>query len=115
KAKEIPPASTPGRKQRPNTPQDQQGQTEGRVQCSPHSPVLILEGIELQNEPELTPGIPQTPAFSPWPEEEVRGQGSGMLPPSNAGTSVHVLQEPQQSPSPARVPPAVPPGPTVQL
>ncbi|PIO22841.1 hypothetical protein AB205_0138220, partial [Aquarana catesbeiana] len=110
----IPPASS-GRKQRPNTPQDQQDQPEGRAQCSPHSPVLILEGIELQNEPELTSGMSQTPGFSPWPEEEVRGQGSGMLPPSNAAPSVHVLQEPQQSPPPARVPPAVPPGPTVQL
>ncbi|XP_073492002.1 uncharacterized protein [Aquarana catesbeiana] len=105
----IPPASS-GRKQWPNTPQDQQDQPEGRAQCSPHSPVLILEGIELQNEPELRPAMSQTPAFSPWPEEEVRGQSSGMLlPPCTAAPSVHVLQ----SPPPVRVPTA--PGLTAQI
>lgn len=90
---------------------DQQDQPEGRAQCSPHSSVLILEGIELQNEPELTPAMSQTPAFSPWPEEEVRGQGSGILSPCNAAPSVHVLQ----SPPPAQVPTAVPPGLTAQI
>ncbi|PIO32229.1 hypothetical protein AB205_0073670 [Aquarana catesbeiana] len=53
----------------------------------------------------------QTPGFSPWPEEEVRGQGSGMLPPCIAAPSVHVLQ----SPPPVRVPTAVPPGLTAQI
>ncbi|XP_040207977.1 uncharacterized protein LOC120939714 [Rana temporaria] len=88
-----PPASASGRTIAP--PQDQQYHPERRVQCSPHSPVLLLERLEIQ--PEITPIIPQTPDFSPGPEEEHRGQGSFIQPP-------HALMPPT----------AVPPFPTVQ-
>lgn len=95
---------------------DQQDQPEGRAQYSPPcSPVLICEGIELQNEPELTPVITQTPAFSPWPEEkEVTGHVSRILPPSDAAPGVPLQEQPQLLPPPTRMPlapTAVPPGP----
>lgn len=77
-----PPASASVRKQWHITPQHQQDQPEGRAQCSPPcSPVLICDGIELQNEPELTPVIPQTPAFHS-PHDQRRRSSRAMFPAS---------------------------------
>ncbi|XP_077329225.1 gamma-tubulin complex component 4-like isoform X1 [Lithobates pipiens] len=108
-----PSASATVRKQRHITPQHQQDQSEGRAQCSlPCSPVLICEDIELQNEPELTPVIPQTPVFSPWPEEAT-GHVSRILPPSDAAPGVPLQEQPQLLPPRTQMAlpsTAVPPG-----